>query len=156
MKIAWNETQNHFRIEITFQDIEVVKAAGFKTTGPPNWEWYTTKIAPLAYLKKNKIQVTITELALQKYKILSEQEEQKQAIRKQYKQARKQADKDRGVGTIELVIPEKGYIDISDLPPKPLLYTPFVRPPAPEVYCLVCGDPLYQYDYEDICIWCAK
>jgi hypothetical protein len=103
----------------------------------------------------------LTEIALAKYQTLNQKEEQKAALKKQFKDAQKKAKKESKdpeiSGLVEFVIPEKGYIDASDLP----LLEVHWKPPVflkPDIFCIVCEDPLYLPfpDYPDICIWCDK
>jgi hypothetical protein len=142
--------------------MEAAKAAGFKTDGPPSWLWHTSKAAVLNKLRAHKPSsgLTMTELALQKYQPLNQQEEQKAALKKQFKDAQKKAQKESKdpeiSGLVELVIPEgKLWISAEDLPPieSKWSYTP---PTPPEERCMVCEDPLYLYDYENICLFCKK
>jgi hypothetical protein len=168
MRIIWDDQDNRFLAELTpgeqwREDMEAAKAAGFRTTGPPAWQWYAGTVETLENIRKNppKSGLTITEQALEKYKPLLEKFKQKQELRKQFKQAQKTAkkqSKDPGVsGLTELVIPEKGYIDASDLPPYVSKWVPPVFQ-IPDIFCIVCEAPLYLPfpDYSDICIWCEK
>ena len=166
MRIIWDDQENRFLAEFTpgeqwRQDMEAVKAAGFRTTGPSAWQWYAGTVETLENIRKNppKSGLLITEQALEKYKPLLEKFQQKQELRKQFKQAQKTAkkqSKDPEIsGLTELVIPEKGYIDASDLPPFESKWVPWYFP-KPDVYCFICEDPLYLPfpDYPDVCIWC--
>jgi len=129
MRIIWDDQENRFLAELTpgeqwRQDMEAVKAAGFRTTGPPAWQWYAGTVETLENIRENppKSGLLITEQALEKYKPLLEKFQQKQELRKQFKQAQKTAkkqSKDSEIsGLTELIIPEKGYIDASDLQPE--------------------------------------
>lgn len=165
MRIYWNESKNVFAAEFhDFQsDLEAVKLAGFRTFGPPEWIWYAPSpgVKALNRLRENKPQsgLALTEHAFNKYKLASEKLEQKDALKKQFKDAQKKANKESKdpdiSGLTDIIIPEKGYIDASDLPEfkstwnKPV----FIKP---DFICIVCGDWLYLPfpDYPDICSWC--
>ena len=169
MRIIWDPTEYRFLAELTpgelwREDMESVKAAGFKTTGPPSWQWYCFKAKPLNKLRENrpKSGLVLTELALEKYKQINDREEQKAALKKEFQQAdkaAKKASKDSEIsGTTELIIPEgKIWISREDLPPgKPFVWT-YVRPEPPKELCMICDSPLYSiYEHPLICLWCEK
>lgn len=165
MRIYWHEEKKVFAVEFhDFQsDLDAVKSAGFRTFGPPEWIWYAPPpgVNPLNRLRENKPAsgLTLTEVAFNKYKTASEKLEQKTALKKQFQDAQKKAKKESKdpeiSGLTEIVIPEKGYINQSDLPPFKSTWKPFVFP-KPDSVCVVCGDYLYLPlpDYPDICSWC--
>jgi hypothetical protein len=165
VRIYWHEERKVFAAEFhDFQtDLDSVKSAGFRTFGPPEWIWYAPPpgVKALNRLRENKPAsgLTLTEVAFNKYKIASEKLEQKDALKKQFQDAQKIAkkqSKDPEIsGLTEIVIPEKGYIDQSDLPPFKSTWVPWYFP-KPDVYCFICGDPLYLPfpDYPDVCGWC--
>ena len=168
MRIVWDDQDNRFLAELTpgeqwRDDKDSIQAAGFQTDGPPSWIWFTRKASVLIKLRdsKPKTGITLTEVALEYFKQLHQKEEQKSALKKQFKDAQKKAKKESKdpeiSGLVELVIPEKGYIDASDLAP---IESKWKSPmfSKPDVFCIVCGDPLYLPfpDYPDICIWCDK
>ena len=168
MRIIWDDQENRFLAELTpgeqwRDDKDVIQNAGFRTDGPPDWQWHTSKAATLNKLRdlKPKSGITLTEVALEHYKQLLQKEEQKAALKKQFKDAQKTAKKESKdptiSGTKELVIPEKGYIDASDLPLYESKWVPWYFP-KPDVYCFICGDPLYLPfpDYPDVCLFCDK
>ena len=161
MRIVWDVAENQFLAEISLTtehwqaDVESVKAAGFRTSGPPQWTWFTQKIAPLDYLKKNspKSGLTITELALQKYQFLKQQSDQKKQLKKQFTKA---AEELRPSNWKEYIDPETGIV-CKEIPPADEPFVWKYTPPAPpEVYCFICGDVLYSYEYPDTCLWCSK
>jgi len=161
MRIIWNNNrfeaefaQNEFRA-----DLDAAKSAGFKTTGPPDWVWYTDKSSVVDKLRKNRPPtLAVTELALQKFQQLSQIDSQKQQIREQFKQANKQdktKSKDPSIsGLVEITIPEKGYLDSSDYPPLETKHE-FSIPKPPSERCMMCDDPLYLIDYPNVCLWCS-
>lgn len=167
MRIVWNETEKYFQAELIpgelwRDDKDSIQAVGFQTDGPPSWTWFTRKASVLNKLRDTPPQsgLAITEVALQRYNFLDQQERNKLELKKTYdkakRAARKQSPDSEISGLHELVIPAKGYIDASDLPPIVSTWA-FVRPEPPDACCIVCGDPLYWFpDYPDICMWCDK
>jgi hypothetical protein len=162
MRILWNEQENWFQAELGLNefwkdDMELVRSVGFKTTGPPQWIWHTSKASILNKLRdrKPKSGLTITETALQKYNRLNEHEQTKLAVKKQFEQAKKIAaqeidssnwkdfiDEETGI-VCKQVAPAAGEFKWKYTPPKP-----------PQIYCFMCGDPLYYYELPDVCIYC--
>jgi len=71
---------------------------------------------------------------------------------KTLKKALKIAEQDANA----IVIPEKGYIDASDLSPRPPSPRQYVPPSPPETKCFICQDPVYFYEKQDppTCFWC--
>lgn len=164
MRISWNEQENWFQAELGLNehwrdDMELVRSAGFKTTGSPDWIWHTSKASVLNKLREHppKTGLTITELALQKYKTLNEQETAKADMKKSFERAKKLAAREENARNWkDYIDPETGIVckEIARLENKFVWkYNP---PPAPEAYCFVCGDPIYFYESPDLCLWCEK
>jgi predicted type IV restriction endonuclease len=162
MRIIWNNDRFEAEFSEFKTDLESVKSAGFRTDGPPQWTWHTTRVQCLNYLRKNRPQsgLIITEVALQKFNKLNEAAEQKAALKKQFKDANKKAKKESKDPTVsgltELVIPEgKIWISVEDLPPGKPFEWGFVRPNPPEDRCMICEEPIYMYEHL-VCLWCEK
>lgn len=168
MRITWDTTEYRFVAELTpgdlwREDMEAVKSAGFKTTGPPSWQWFAVKAKPLNKLRETrpKSGLVLTELALEKYKQINQREEQKAALKKEFEQAKKVAkkqSKDPEIsGLTELIIPEgKNWISKEDLPPwESKLTGTFTRPVPPTELCMICDEPIYFYEHL-VCLWCEK
>jgi hypothetical protein len=159
MRIIWNDTENIFIAEFSsdfWGDLNAVKAAGFRTTGAPNWIWYTSKIKVLDYLRNHKPNsgLTITEQAFEKYNSLKQQSEKKRELKKIFEREKKQINKTSFENTY--LDPELG-ITCLVVEPKIQNYTSrFIRPPSPKDRCSVCGEPVYFYEYPDACLWCKK
>jgi hypothetical protein len=142
-------------------DLEATKAAGFKTTGQPQWYWYARKASCLNTLRENKPKsgLTITETALEKYKSLNEQEQQKVQLKKQYQKLKRAAQKqslDTSIsGMVELVIPDKGYLVASDYPKSDWVPKFELAPMESIDRCLICDDPLAFFE-KTVCLWCEK
>lgn len=169
MNIRYNAALRRYEAEFTSDfegDYSSVKAAGFKTDGPPGWIWHTAKIPILNKLRENKPTsgLTITPEALEVYKVEAARYEQKAELKKKFSVLEKQAKKERkqkeqeAATTSLFEIPEgRFWIGPEDLPPKP----PFVSEIAPRVphagpHCVVCGQPVYFYELQDppTCLWC--
>jgi hypothetical protein len=166
VRILWDNSEKRFQAELTQgdswrDDMEYVKGAGFRTTGPPHWIWYTGKIEVLNKLRKHrpKSGLMITEQALEQFNLLKKKFDEKAELKKTFSKATKaakKASKDPEIsGMVELCIPDKGYLDASDFPV--LLSTrAYIPPPGPKETCLICEDPLYQYERHLICLFCEK
>jgi hypothetical protein len=159
MRILWNAgfqaefSQTHWQ-----EDLDAAKAAGFKTDGPPGWLWKTHKAAVLNALKelKPKSGIRITPEALEKYKPLDEREKKNAELKKDLKKALKELKKetDKNDPTTLYNYAEKGYVVSSDLPPLPPFVSTYKPIPTPKETCMICDDPLYFYEREDICLHC--
>jgi hypothetical protein len=165
MNLRWNGSLRRFEAEFSdfSGDLTAVKAAGFKTTGAPQWVWYSVKAAPLTKLRENRPAsgLTITPDAREQYTALLKVDESNAPVKAALEAHKKTLKKRAKIVEQEknaVVIPEKGYIDASDLPPQPThvkLYTP---PPPPDTRCIICGDPVYFYEQLNppACLWCSK
>jgi hypothetical protein len=170
VNIRHNYVLHRFEAEFTPDfagDLAAVKAAGFKTDGPPAWIWHTSKISVLNKLRENKPAsgLTITPDGLEIYQRLAEQEQKNAEVKKQWAEAKKKAKKEQKSMeqevTSELLFPPgKDYIIAEDLPFK----SPFISemPPIPRhkgPWCHICGQPVYP-QYEKIspptCLYCEK
>lgn len=163
MRILWNEQENWFQAELGLRefwrdDMELVKHVGFKTTGSPSWIWHTSKASILNKLRDGspKSGLTITELALEKYKTLNEQETKQSDLKKEFLKQRKTAALNRADKWPEYLDPDTGIM-CKVVPEAEKKYVPeYILPPLPDLSCFMCGSPLYLYDLPDICIWCDK
>jgi len=164
MNLRWDGTFHRFVAEFSsdFQgDLAAVKEAGFKTTGAPEWIWYTSKAGPLTKLRTLRPGLlTISPEARERYNSLSALEAKNEEIKAAAKKANKELKKTLAVEDkyVELVIPEKGYIDASDLPPSKPFENAYIPPPPPDTRCIICDQPVYFYEQQDplVCLWCSK
>lgn len=169
MRIVWSDAEQYFQAELTpgdfwRSDMETVKEAGFKTTGEPSWIWHASKAAVLNKLRKNRPEsgLVLTEVALEKYKLLNQREEEKAAVKKQFEVAKKAAKKESKdpeiSGLTELIIPEgKFWISQEDLPRwEPKCLVSKVTPMPFTDRCLICDDSLAFYEDRNVCMWCSK
>lgn len=172
MNLRWDATFRRFVAEFSSDfagDLAAVKAAGFKPdTSSGSWVWWTGKAAPLTKLRENRPAsgLTITPEAREQYTPLAAMEAKNAEIKAEAAKANKELKKTLGLVEPKqtLVIPDKGYIDASDLPPFPPLEHAYVRPPedpnAPR--CAICKGLLEMFLYGDeeprpvACLWCQK
>lgn len=162
MRIIWDSSENRFQAEISSEfwhdDIESIKVSGFRTTGPPKWIWYTSKISSLELLRKNppKSGLAITELALEKYRFLSEQINKKKELKKLFEKATKDAVENAAPKWLQYLDEEIGVVCFVVEPSAEPFTWKYIPPPAPGNYCFMCGDPVYDYEGIDLCLWCSK
>ncbi len=158
MNIRYNRAENRFEAEFSdfAGDQHAVKEAGFKTTGAPQWIWWTQKVPVMEKLRKNRPAsgLTITPEASDVYTPLLEQERKNDEIRKLAKKAK--ADQEPHSNWL----PDgKEYLEREDLPPQPPLEKPFQPPPPPDTQCSNCGQPVYFYELLGVfplCLFCEK
>lgn len=165
MNLRWSGTFRRFEAEFSSDfagDLAAVKAAKFKPdTSSGAWVWWTAKSAVLTKLRNNKPAsgLTITPEAREQYTALAEIDKKNAEVRAALKKHQKEQKK-----TPKNSMPEKGYIDASDLPPMPPFVQQYVRPPqdpnAPK--CRICEGLLELFLYADdeprpiACLWCSK
>ena len=172
MNVRWDTAENIFIAEFSSDftgDLDAVKAAGFRTFGPPAWIWYAP---PPGILALNRLRekrpasgLTITPEALEVYKPLAAIEEQNASTRKQLAEVKKKLKKERKesetvTGTpLDGLTEEKWWIGAEDLPP----WSEIAPKAVPEAIwegprCVICQQPVYSYEYPEIpaCLWCNK
>ena len=184
MRISWNPIQLCF--ELTFgdfkTDLELAKAAGFQTSGPPQWIWYTTKSKVLKKLKELRPEgIVIAQDALEMFKAVCVEEDKRAETKRivadlKAKAAGKptQAEKEAKRKEREAVRVAKGLGPIERKPRQArggmraeaineikyeVPYIAFVPPAAPHTRCIFCSEPVYYYEKTDplpICLWCEK
>lgn len=167
MNLRWNGSLRCFEAEFSsdFQgDLAAVKAAGFKTDGPPNWVWYSNKAEPLNKLRESRPAsgLTINPDAKEQFAALHAVELNNAKVKAElagHKKALKKKLKTEEVQVTHAVhIPPKGYIEASDLPPVESLCKQFIPPDKPTTLCIICADPVYFYEQQNppTCLWCSK
>ncbi len=163
MRILWNEKEHWFQAELGLgefwrNDLDLVKHVGFKTTGSPDWIWHTSKASVLNKLRdsKPKSGLFITELALEKYKFLNEQDQKKSELKKEFLKQRKQAATNCTAEWPEYLDEETGIMCKIVAPAEKKFVLDYIPPNVPDLSCFMCGSPLYMYDLPDLCIWCDK
>ncbi len=171
MHLKWNQSERRFEAELSrdnFQmDLEAVKTAGFKTDGAPAWVWYSIKAKPLLWLREHRPPLlTINADARIEYERLLPVEENNARLKAELnvhkKALKKTLDREKRYGELhKLIIPEKGYIGVEDLPPMPPFEKKFISPPPSSVLCFICDSPIYPYEYAEgvekpACLWCQK
>ena len=150
-------------------DLESAKAAGFQTSGPPQWVWYTTKSKVLKKLKELRPEgIVIAQDALEIFKAICVEEDKRAETKRivadlKAKAAGKptQAEKDVKRATREAARAAKGLGPIEKKPRQArggmraeaineikyeVPYVAFVPPAAPSIRCIFCSDPVYYYE----------
>ena len=165
MNIRWDQLEKRFVAEFSsdFQgDLSAVKAAGFKTDGPPNWIWYATKVATLNKLRIDCRPVsglTIDNDALAIYAPLNQIEEKNAEIKHQISEERKRLAKEKQLAERDTCdwLPEgKEYLDASDFPSREPFLSTICSAPYQGPLCVVCHGPIELPHDPPICLWCAK
>lgn len=165
MNLRWNSFLRRFEAEFSGDfagDLAAVKEAGFKTDGAPGWIWHTLKAGPLTKLRTLRPGLlTISPEARAQYTPMAAMEEKNAEIKAKAASHNKASKKKLKIAeqiANAVVIPEKGYIDASDLPPRPPYVSPFTPPPPPATLCIVCAAPIYFYELQSppTCLWCEK
>lgn len=166
MNFNWNSELGRFEAEFSTDfngDLAAVKMAGFKTDGAPQWVWYTFKAGPLTKLRENRPAsgLTISPEARKQFTALWTLEEKNAKLKAELAAHNKALKKKLKIEEQQgnaIVIPEKGYIDASDLPPASPYLSTYTPPPPPETKCIVCQDPVYFYEQLNppACLWCLK
>lgn len=166
MNLRWNISLRRFEAEFSSDfngDLAAVKGAGFKTDGAPQWVWHTSKAGPLTKLREVRPAsgLTITPEARSQYTPLAEMEAKNAKIKAEAASHNKVQKKKLKVAeqiANAIVIPAKGYIDASDLPPMPPSCYKYTPPPRPETTCIICLAPVYFYEKQNppTCLYCEK
>lgn len=168
MNLRWNPDLRRFEAEFhNFREEQpLVKAAGFKTDGAPQWVWWSAKSEPLTKLKENKPAIlTINADARVEYAALKVIEDRNAATKAQFAEHKKALKKKLKLDKQDAAQPDEYFdeeiqVTCSRVEPKPPAITrPFTPPPPPEITCFICAAPVYFYEYEGTrasCMWCQK
>ena len=169
MNLNWNPGLRRF--EVQFQDFQDeqprVKAAGFRTDGPPSWQWYSIKLEPLTKLRENRpTTLTISPEARTEYARLKEVEDRNAATKALLVQHKKELKKKLKLDKQDSMRPDEYFDELLQcvclkVEAKPFESTnPFIKPPPPETACFICGTPVYFYEYAEgqkpCCMWDQK
>lgn len=166
MRINWNNREKTFEVEFAQQfwasDLAVAKKAGFITTGPPAWKWFTQKVKPLNYLRKHRPDsgLTIMEDALKEYTRLNEDSERNAEIKKKLADAKKELVEQKIIAEESEPCPdipdgqEFGYFHVE--PRISEIRVGFVAPEWTGPYCIMCHGQVYMWEMNNppVCIWC--
>lgn len=168
MNIKWNTDLRRFEAELhDFKDEQPrLKAAGWRTDGPPQWVWYSVKSEPLTKLRTNRPAVlTISPEARAEYARLKEVADHNaatKALLAEHTKALKKklkGDKQDAMKPDEYMDP-LGFVCLIVKPGPPFVSQMTPPPPFPETTCFICGSPVYLYEYAEnqkpCCMWCSK
>lgn len=169
MNLNWNTTLRRFEVQFhDFNDEQPrVKAAGFKTDGPPAWAWYSFKSEPLTKLRENRpATLTISPEARVEYTRLKEVEDRNAATKALLAEHKKALKKKLKTDKQDAMKPDEYFDEVLQavclkVPPKDTCTEkPFVRPTPPETTCFICGEPVYWYEFAEgqkpACLYCQK
>lgn len=160
MRLTWNPKEYCFEAEFQdFQnDLAAVKAAGFKTTGPPDWKWFTFKPAVLEKLRKNRPPsgLTIMQDALDQFTRLRKEDADRIALLAELKKSKKAVKKPEAKLEPLLEGQEFGYNCVEDV--KTTFRIGYVAPEWTGLSCHICAGPVYMYEKQEppTCLWCEK
>jgi hypothetical protein len=166
LRIVWNSAENRFEAQFDTQSWQAckdaVQTAGFHTTGPPAWVWFSIRSIALTRLRENKPPsgLTITPEALEKYKTLKAQDDANLAVKVAYKKVRKELKKEQQLNTLPKLKlyfePSVGFECVQVEPRKSTFVLPYV-PPPPTLLCHLCQTPVYEYECQEpvpLCLDC--
>lgn len=168
MRIIWNEAEKSFEAEFTLgdqwsADQTAAKAAGFRTTGPPEWKWYATTVKPLNKLRKKRPDsgLTISPEAFAAYEPMQAVHEKNEAVAKQFKDARLALKKAQAIAAAEKSAETPFDWDAEQVvpPPPPGLIIPQkIVQPLEGKRCIVCADVIafFERQLPPMCLWCEK
>lgn len=161
MRIIWNTTESVFAAEFSdFDgDLDAVKAAGFRTFGAPAWIWYAPApgIKAVERLRKNppKSGLTISELALEKYKSVKEQFDKKVELKKTFEKLKVAAQREQ-TGSKTKQYEKDGFTSFVVEPSAEKFEHTYIAPAPPAAWCFICGESVYEYEGTDLCLWCSE
>jgi len=168
MRITWNQELREFQAELSpglewQKEQQTAKSSGFKSTGPPDWIWRTTKASVLTKLRNSRVEaglttLTVTPDARAEYDKLLVVEAANAAVLKELKDAKKTQKKDlaeSGASGFEYDADGWAIIDAGDSP----IWTieKYKVSAFPTERCSVCQTPVYHYEKHDpvpVCLEC--
>lgn len=155
MRIIWNNDRFETTVSYEYRDdAALLRKVGFRTDGPPNWTWHTQKAAALNKLRKlePKSGIEITELALEKYKFLNENEARNLEVKKQFKKLQQSLGQFRFDEYFDQELQVTCFVV---KPPDKAFVWDYHPPAPPTVLCLGCDSPMYfPFDDKAYCVWC--
>jgi hypothetical protein len=181
VNIRYDTAMNEFVAEFSSDfagDLEAVKAAGFRTGGPPEWRWFAPSpgIKALNRLRSKRPAsgLTITPEALLVYQPLADREAKNDEVKAALAAAKKQAKKEQKLkedsiqdsrfANSECPLPDGRWWTVGpeDLPPSTYVpqstaVTAAITVP-PTMVCHICTQPVYFYELQapPTCLFCEK
>lgn len=179
MNFRWNADYRRFEVEFQNFTLEqpLIKAAGFKTDGPPAWVWYSYKSEPLTKLRETFLKapnadvnrpsnLTISPEARTEYAALKVVEDRNAATKAQFAEQKKvlkkklKEDKQDAAQPGMYMDEELGFMCVLVEPKAVIRLSEYVPPPPPNITCFICSVPVYSYEYGEgqkpSCMWCQK
>lgn len=140
-----------------------VKQAGFKSSGPPDWIWWTKKASVVTKLRDSRVSLGLTTLTVTpdarlEYDKLVQTEAANSEVLRQLKEAKKAQKKDAAdqSGGTGFQYDAEGWaiIDKGDSPV--WTATKYNISAFPTERCTVCQTPVYHYEKRDpaVCLEC--
>jgi hypothetical protein len=172
MNIRYNAVAGRFEAErYATVDVPAIKAAGFKTEGPPTWVWHTNRVPVVEKLRADKPPsgLTIDDDARVMYTTLKESFDRNSAIKAEARKLSLTQKKEEKQVAQALPQPADDCPMDGTLPPclfegrelkRPgYLSSAYVPPAHPGPWCVMCKDPVYFYEMLapwPICLSCEK
>jgi hypothetical protein len=158
MRIIWDPEFKQFEAQFDAgsnwaPEQQAVKAAGFRTEGPPDWKWVSFRAGVLTKLKSalpaSGLSITITPAALTQYQRLKTQEDTNAAVRAALKAHRKELGKveDPSKG-FEFVTGPEGFLIAAIEPGESPIWKPSPASVSP-LRCSVCQTAVYSFEKTD-------
>jgi hypothetical protein len=169
MRITWNDELKEFRAELSQgsewqKEQQTAKSCGFKSTGPPDWIWRTTKAAVLTKLRNSRALVGLTTLtvtpdARQNYDRLVIVENANAEVLKQLKdskKAQKKESQESGAHGAGFEYDQNGWAIIEPADSTIWQHVKYKAPSPPADLCTVCSTPVYFHEKHDppVCLEC--
>jgi hypothetical protein len=165
MNLRYDTAMSEFVAEFSSDfagDLAAVKAAGFRTAGPPEWRWFTSSVKVLNKLRQNRPAsgLTITTEALSAYQPLADREAKNDEVRKALAVAKKQAKKEQKPAETAEALPDGRWwtVGIEDLHPSTYQPQNKIVTDLSLPLCHICAQPVYFYELQDppTCLWDEK
>lgn len=168
MRITWNPELREFRAELSQgsewqKEQQTTKSSGFKSSGPPDWIWWTKKASVLTKLRDSRVSLGLTTLTVTpdarlEYDKLVQTEAANAEVLRQLKEAKKAQKKDAAdqPGGTGFQYDAEGWaiVDADDSPV--WAATKYNVSAFPTERCTVCQTPVYYYEKRDpaVCLEC--
>lgn len=168
MRITWNPELREFRAELSpgpmwQTEQATAKSSGFKSSGPPDWVWWTKKASVLTKLRDSRVEsglttLTVTPDARLEYDKLVQTEARNADVLKQLKDAKKAQKKDMAdqPGGTGFEYDADGWAIIDKGDAAVWSHVKYKAPSLPTELCTVCRTPVYYHERRSpaVCLEC--